>query len=174
MAKDKLYEARIAGYVAAFNKAKQEGLEALERDIKKRNLLKFDLNVSEKKMHEYFGELSKNLYHNALTAVAYTLHKDYGFGKKRIKEFKEAFDKNVQATLDLDYMGIHYVRMDDFAVELNERFNLGIDVNRVAVCQKNYDKDDKMYRMCKVDRILRELKENGFKEAAVFLEKKLE
>lgn len=101
MARDKFYEARICGYIAAFQKAKEEGVQALERDIKKRNILKADLNVKEKDMDELFNELSNN----TLTAVAWTLHTVYGFGKKRIVEFKNNFDKTVQYTLDLDYLG---------------------------------------------------------------------
>ena len=121
MARDKFYEARIIGYIAAFQKAKKEGIEALERDIKKRNIVRADLNIPERSMDELFGELSKNLYHNTMTAVAWTLHDVYGFGKKRILDFKKAFDKTVKDTLDLDYMGEHYVKLEDFAVELNER-----------------------------------------------------
>lgn len=173
MARDRFYEARICGYIAAYQKAKQEGLDALERDIKKRNILKADLNVKEKDMDELFNELSKNLYNNTLTAVAWTLHTVYGFGKKRIVEFKKAFDKTVQYTLDLDYLGGHFVKLEDFAVELNEKYDLGIDVNRVAYCQDNHDEKEQNYRMCKIDRVLQGLREGGFEEAAVFIEKKL-
>lgn len=105
MARDKLYEARIGGYIAAYQKAKEEGMDALERDIKKRNILKMDLTVSEKQMDEVFQELSANLYNNTMTSVAWTLHDVFGFGKKRILEFKKAFDKTVHDTLDLDYLG---------------------------------------------------------------------
>ena len=174
MAMDKLYEARICGYIAAFQKVKADGLDALERDIKKRNILKADLNVTEKDMDEIFNELSRNLYNNTLTAVAWTLHDIYGFGKKRIIDFKKAFDKIVEATLDLDYLGGHYVKLEDFALELNERYNLGIDIARVAFCQDSHDEKEEKFRMCKVERIIRELKENGFADAAKFLEMKLE
>ena len=174
MARDKLYEARIGGYIAAFQKAKKEGLEALERDIKKRNIIKADLNITEKSMDEMFGELSRNLYHNTMTAVAWTLHDVCGFGKKRIQDFKKAFDKTVQDTMDLDYMGEHYVKLEDFAIELNEKYNLGIDITRIAVCTASYDEKEPKYRMCKVDAVIRELKENNFIDAASFLEKKLD
>ena len=173
MARDKFYEARICGYIAAFQKAKEEGLEALERDIKKRNILKADLNLKEKDMDELFNELSRNLYTNTLTAVAWTLHTVYGFGKKRIVEFKKNFDKTVQYTLDLDYLGGHFVKLEDFAVELNEMYDLGIDVARVAYCQDNHDEGSENYRMCKIDLVLEALREGGFEDAAVFIEKKL-
>ena len=173
MARDKFYEARITGYIAAFQKAKNDGLDALEKDIKKRNILKADLNITEKSMDELFGELSKNLYNNTLTAVAWTLHDVYGFGKKRIHEFKKSFDKTVQDTLDLDYMGEHYVKLEDFAVELNEKYNLGIDITRVSFCQESYDEKEEKYRMCKVQTVIKELQENGFGDAAKFLEEKI-
>ena len=64
--------------------------------------------------------------------------------------------------------------MEDFAVELNEMYDLGIDVARVAYCQDSHDEKEENYRMCKIDRVLQELRENGFKDAAVFLEKKLD
>lgn len=173
MARDKAYEARICGYIAAFKKAKEEGIEALERDIKKRNILKADLNIKEKDMDHLFNELSQNLYNNTLTTVAWTLHDVFGFGKKRIMDFKQAFDKTVQSTLDLDYLGEHYVKLEDFAVELNEKYDLGIDIPRVALCQDSHDQKEENFRMCKIDRVLQELRENGFVDAAGFIEKKL-
>lgn len=171
--RDKLYEARICGYIAAFQKAKNEGLDALERDIKMRNILKIDLNIPEQTMREYFNELSQNLYNNTMTAVAWTLHEKYTFGKKRIQDFKKAFDKTVQDTLDLDYLGGHYVKLEDFAKELNSKYDLGIDCIRVAACQDVNDEEDSNFRMCKIDRVLEELRNNGFEDAAVFIEKNL-
>ena len=171
--RDKLYEARICGYIAAFQKAKKEGLDALEGDIKMRGILKIDLNIPEDKMREYFDELSQNLYNNTMTAVAWTLHHIYGFGKKRLKEFKENFDKTVQYTIDLDYLGGHYVKLEDFAKELNAKYDLGIDCIRVAACQDVHDEEDGNFRMCKIDLLLQSLREGGFEDAAVFIEKKL-
>ena len=173
MARDKLYEARMSGYIAAYNIAKREGIEALEKELRMRNVLKIDVSVQGKKVREYFEEISQNLYFNTLTAVAWTLHDSYGFGKKRILEFKKEFDKTIQDTLDLDYLGEHYVKLEDFALELNKKYNLGIDYIRVAACQDVHDEGDSNYRMCKIDRVLQELRDNGFKDAAMFIEKKL-
>ena len=103
--RDRDYENRMAGYISAYNLAKKEGIEALEKDLRMRNLLKVDLKVPGKLLKENFEELSKNLYNNTLTAVAWTLHTTFGFGKERIMKFKKAFDKEVQYTLDLDYLG---------------------------------------------------------------------
>ena len=171
--RDRDYENRMAGYISAYNLVKKEGIEALEKDLRMINLLKVDIKVSGKVMKENFEEISKNLYNNTMTAVAWTLHDIYGFGRKRIKEFKENFDKTVQHTLDLDYLGEHYVKLEDFAKELNSRYDLGLDIIRVAVCQDINDEENENFRMCKIDRVIQELRENGFKDAAVFIEKKL-
>lgn len=173
MARDKFYEARMAGYIAAYNIAKKDGIEALEKELKIRNMLKIDVSIHGNKIREYFEEISTNLYHNVLTAVAWTLHDKYGFGKKRIHEFKEEFDKIVQATLDLDYLGGHYVKLEDFALELNQKYNLGIDYIRVAACQDVHDEGDANYRMCKIDKVLQSLRDGGYGEAAMFIEEKL-
>lgn len=174
MARDKEFEARMQGMIYAYNLVKEGGIEALNNDLKKRNFLKAPFNVSVKEMEAYYHNISENVYHNMITAVCYTLHDVFGFGKKRITDFMMAFNKNVMHTRDFDYMGEHYVKMEDYAIELNEKFKLGIDVERVAACAELTDQADENYRMCKIDDVLRELKRCGFEDAAVFLEKKLD
>lgn len=56
---------------------------------------------------------------------------------------------------------------------LNAKYRLGLDVERIAVCQESHDKGNEKYKMANFDRILDELKENGFIGAAEFLEKKM-
>lgn len=171
--RDKDYENRMAGYIAAYNIAKTEGIEALEKELRMRNVLKVDVGVSGRKMKECFKEAALGVYCNIITGAAWTLHEHYGFGKKRILEFKEWFDRTIQDTLDLDYLGEHYVRLEDFALELNEKYDLGIDCIRLAACEEIGDEKKPNYRMCKIDRVLEELRRAGFEEAAGFLEKKL-
>lgn len=171
--RDKDYENRMAGYIAAYNKAKTEGVDALERDLRMRNMLKVDIATPEKKLREQFEYLSTNVYANTMTAMMWTLHDVYGMGKKRLHEFKKAFDKVVKDSYDLDWLGEHYVKLEDFALELNKKYDIGIDYMRVAVCQELMDEDRETYRMCKIDRVLEELREGGYKEAAMFIENKL-
>lgn len=65
------------------------------------------------------------------------------------------------------------MKMEDYAIELNEKYNMGIDINRVAASQDSYDEKEPKYRMCKVDMVLQELRRNGFAEAAEFLNEKM-
>ena len=110
---------------------------------------------------------------NIMASALWTLHDSYGFGKKRLAEFKIAFEKVVKDVSDLDYLGQRYVRLEDFAVELNERYDLGIDVECVAACQDVYDKGDSNFGKFRTKDLLKELRNNGFEDAAVFIEKKL-
>lgn len=174
MARDKEFEIRMQGMIYAYNLVKEGGIEALTTDMKRRNFLRAPMKFTAKQIKEFYSEISANLYNNMLTTVCYTLNNSFGFGAKRIRDFKNAFDNHVQYTLDLDYMGEHYVKLEDYAVELNEKFNMGIDVNRVAFCQDSHDQKEEKFRMCKVDRVIHELRENGFNEAAAFLEAKLD
>lgn len=70
-------------------------------------------------------------------------------------------------------MGEHYVRLEDFAIEMNEKYDMGLDLRRIIVCQELSDKDNPKYRMCKVDKVIKELREAGYKDAAEFLEAKI-
>lgn len=173
MARDKEWEARMQGMVYAYNLVKDGGIEALQLDIRRRNFLRAPMKFTAKQIDEFYQETSAYLYNNMLTAVCYTLHDNFGFGAKRMQTFKAAFDKNVQYTLNLDYMGEHYVTLADYAMELNEKFNMGIDVSRVATSQDAYDRKDDKFQSCKVDSVIRELMDNGFFDAAEYLRKKV-
>ena len=172
--RDKEYEQWMAGVIYAGNKVVKEGIDALKKDVRNRNLVKVDIRVSEKQMKEMYEEMSVYVYNNMLVGMLYAIHDSFQFGKVRIKKVKDSFDKLIMDTMDLDYMGQHYVKLEDFAIELNEKYDLGIDINRVVLCEEGFDARRPDYRYCHVDKILKELKENGFTTAAEFLETKLE
>lgn len=174
MARDKYYEARMQGMIYAGNLIKKDGIEAFDREIKKRNMLRVTFNVTESQMNEMYKSFSDHIYNNMLTAGLYVLHDVYGFGKTRIKKFVEQFYKLVSDTMDLDYMGCHYVKMEDFAIELNEKFDAGIDVMKVAAAQDSFDEKSDKFHMLRAETVIKELKAAGFEDAAKFLEAKLD
>ena len=171
--RDKDYENRMAGYILAYNMVKEKGIDALEKDIKLRNILHVDVKVNGKTLREDYNLIARKTVMNIMSSALWALHDTFGFGRKRLMRYKEAFENVVKDVCDLDYLGERYVRLEDFAVELNERYNLGIDVECVAACQDVYDKRDPEYRSCKIDRVLQELRNGGYKEAAEFIEQKL-
>jgi hypothetical protein len=119
--------------------------------------------------------MSNNIYNNMLCAVAYTLKRVYGFGSKRIERFVDDYNRIVQDTLDLDYLGEHYVTLEDYAVELNSEFGLGLDIEKIAICQYEYDVKSKEYHDTAAFKgIINLLRINGYKQSADFLENYME
>lgn len=173
MKRDREFEARMQGMRYAFEYAKEKGIDELEKEMLRRNYTGIPLNVPEKSMRKFVEQVSTNVYNMMLTAFLYALHDTEGFGGTRIRRVKENFDKLVQATADLDYMSAHYVTMGDYARELNELYNVDIDVDRVEHLQEIADEDHVDYRMCRIDRVLEVMRADGFTDAADYLESKL-
>lgn len=171
--RDKEYEARMQGMLYALNVAKEHGVDYLEKEIKKRGVIKSPLAYTDKQIDEFWKQLSENLYATMTCVTGMVLRDEFGFGKQRLHKFREEFQKATNASLDLDWLGGHYTTLEDYAVYLNEKYNLGLDVARIAACQESHDEKEKACRMANLDRILSELKENGFKDAAKFIEGKM-
>ena len=171
--RDKEFEARMQGMRYAYEYAKEKGVDELEKEMQRRNYTRIPLNVPEKSMRNFVEQVSTNVYNMMLTAFLYALHDDFGFGAARIKRVKESFDKLVLATYDLDYMSAHYVTMGDYARELNELYNVDIEIDRVDHLQEIADEDHVDYRMCRIDKVLEALKADGYADAAEYLERKL-
>lgn len=107
------------------------------------------------------------------TVAGMVLREHFGFGKQRLLKFRNEFQNMIKSALNLDYLGSHYVTLEDYANELNEQFDMGIDVSRVRNCQGSYDETDAKFRTVKLDKVLEELRAGGFEDAAQFLEKKV-
>lgn len=164
---------RMEGMLYAHKIVSEGGIEALEKDIKMRNYLKVDIWAKKGDVENLEMELSTNLYNSMMSTMMFTLHDTFGFAKVRLQRLKEAFDKNVGNIFDLDWLGNNYVRFEDYAKYCNEEFGFNFDVDRIAVmndleCEKlpGWKKFDR-------DTTIKELRENGFADAANWLEKKL-
>lgn len=171
MGKDnKEFEWRMQGMVYATKMAKDKGVDFLEQDIKRRNFLKADIVFKEHQVREFWENISWQIEANIVANVLWTLYDQYGFRKERLVKFRKALDKTMQYTLDLDYMGEHYVRVQDYAVELNKKYNLGLDVDLLAACQDIFDKQDPDYKNTKqLDGIINSLRLGGYYDAANYL-----
>lgn len=172
--RDKEHEWRMQGMLFAATIAKEEGIDALEADIKKRGITKAPITIKQKEIDAFVDYCSKNLYANMYAVFAYALHEIYGFGGDRLKRLKVYIDKMINDVFDLDYMGEHYVRLEDFAIDMNEKYDLGIDIDAVASCQTLADeKPGSNYHVGNVNRIIEVLNGAGYTEAAEFLSKKI-
>lgn len=173
--RDNEFIARMSGMIYAHNIAKEYGVDSLEKDIKKRGLLHAPMNISQKQMDEFWGQISANMHETMLCTVSIVLTQDYGFDKDKIHEFKNKWDKVVESILDLDYIGEHFVSFRDYAEYLKSEFNIDVNMDVLDTCQKSYDysKDNNSYHMVRVEKIVEILKENGFDDASEFVERKI-
>ena len=174
MARDKFYEARMQTIIDCCNLVEEEGLEALKADIKRRGVTKLPLTIKSSAIDELILNIKENLKNNLMYMVAWVMHADYGFGKKRLTEFVNKLNNSIEAAFDLDYMGEHYVRLEDYAIELKEKVGFDINIEKIASATAVFDEKDPRYRVPRIERVIEELRENGFADAARFLEMKLE
>ncbi len=169
----KEFQWRMEGILHAREVVKKDGLEGLDKEIKMRGFLQAPLVYSKGQIDGWWDELSTNLYATMTTVAGMVLREHFGFGKQRLLKFRNEFQNMTKSALDLDYLGSHYVTLEDYANELNEQFDMGIDVSRVRNCQGSYDDTDAKYRTVKLDKVLEELRAGGFEDAAQFLEMKV-
>lgn len=162
----KEYEERMSGMIYAMQIAKRDGIEALEKEIRMRGITRIPVNVKTEKVKELWRETCENLYCNVITCALYTLHEEFGFGHKRLEDFKKKYDGQIKNAIDLDYLGEHYVKIADYARWLNEQYDFGIDTDRLEYTQSNYDRKDENYHICKVERVIDVLKMHDQEEAA--------
>lgn len=165
----KEYEWRMQGILYAHKIAKEQGIEALEEDIRMRGFFKTPLALTKAERQNFVLNVSTNLYATILSVVCMVLHDQLGFGKKRLHRFKKYFDEVSEAVFDFDKVGQHYVTLEDYAVYLNERYGLGLDVARIAACQDTSSTEKEYRNKADVNDIVDMLEQAGFKEASEWL-----
>lgn len=169
---DKTYQQRMEGMLFAHKIATEKGIDGLEEEIKLRNYLKLDIWADMDQVRELEEMLSQNLYNSFVSTMMFTIHDEFGFGKARLQKLKEAFDKKVENIFDLDWLGKHYVRFEDYAKYLEAEYGFKFDVARIAVLQDVADeKNDSVGKLDPLTTIA-ELREHGFDNAAKWLEGK--
>lgn len=173
MARDKGFEQRMQDMVYACRLAQEQGIDALVKTVKQRGVTKVDITASDKQLNDMWGALSDNIGQNMITTVAWVLHDAFGFGQKRLQQFMVEFDKATANLMSLDYMGEHYVTLEDYAIELNKKYDLGLDVIKAALATDMADKQDaRAGNVDKVTGIINALRLAGHEDAAAYLEGK--
>lgn len=130
MGRNKEEEARREGMAYAYDFAKKNGIEALEKELKMRNATKMPLSVNKKVTDDVINMLSENCRQTVMCLIAYTIHDKFRFGKKRLQQLLDAFEENTGYLLDgyiswndiitimKDECGIDY-EIDDSIIQLS-------------------------------------------------------
>lgn len=166
---DKTFQWRMEGMHFAYQIAKEQGVDALLKEIKRRGLLRVDLAISQKRLDETWDDVKHVMLNNLMSCVMYSLWKEFGFGKIRLSRFKDSFDQYAQNAVNLDYLGEHYATLGEYAEELQKNHEIILDVDEIKRSQREIDAKNNYTGRCKLSRVLEILEINGFGEAAEFL-----
>ena len=93
----------------------------------------------------------------------------FGFGKKRLERFEGRFRELAKDACDMDWVGSHYVTLTDYARYLQEESGIQVDTAITDRCQRSGDKSNPDYKRVRIDRLVAELAENGFADAADYV-----
>lgn len=169
---DEVIKLRNEGMAYALKIARENGLPALEEQVKIRGLLKVTAKFTPEELNRSINNISERVYNNMLTMVYAVLHDEFKYGNVRLKRFKELFDRKVYLVGEPDPVGRHYARFEDFAAEANRLYDLGIDMNIIKETQQNNDSSGRKY--VAIDEIIKYLLEKEQYDAVDALERATE
>ena len=170
---NKEYQARMDGMLFAHKIVKEQGLEALTKEIKMRNILKLDLWARKGEIEEAHNNIATNCYQTVLVTMLYTLHDAFGFGKSRLHKFKDAFDKYTEDIVNLDRWGEHYASFQEYAKFLSESYDFDFNKEMIKEIEANTDSNNPFFKRCEFSGVYDLLVANGYEDAAVFLAEKI-
>jgi hypothetical protein len=160
------------GMARALATAKQYGIDALERDVKMRNILGIDARIPTAQVNEVCTNISINCYTSIMVTMLYTLHKNFGFGKDRLHKLKKQFDENANDLLDVDRWGEHYATFKEYEALLHTKYGFDFSEKTIAHLDLNNNGLNPEYKRCELSTICDLLDASGYKDAAAFLREK--
>lgn len=171
---DKMFEARMQGMIFIANIANSKGIDEMNKELKKRGVYKTPLVYTDAQVNEFIQYICDNTRNTTFALTFHVLNEVFGFGEQRLNKFAEEFNKRFNQCLDLDYMGEHYVKLEDFAIDIKNKYkNLILDIQRIAICQDEHDKGNPDYKNYEyINGVINTLRFAGYHDAADYLETK--
>lgn len=139
---DSSYQARLDGMAFALRVAEKDGIEGLQKELKFRNAHFVPLEITAEGRKEICSWITARVVQTLLTMVLATLRDEDGWGEKRLKRFKAAFEKKCEAVDALDPDGEHYARISDYAEMLEKECNICMDLETIFKVQQDTDEND--------------------------------
>lgn len=171
---EKTEQWRREGMIYALKVAEEKGVEALRKELLYRGIFKLSITLPMEHAEEAHSFIGQNLYQSVISTVLWVLKKKKGYGTKRLQEFKQWYDEEAQALLDLNWHGEHYVTLEDRALELNRDHGFNFDLARLSVLKEEDDKHNPNYRKMDLEETCNFLRREGYADAAECLKKKVE
>lgn len=97
---NELMEGRNQGMVMALKIAKEQGIEALEKEIQYRNITGVSMKLTKAEMNKATTSMKIHSTKMAIAISLITLVDEFGMGKMQARKFKETFDRRVDEISD--------------------------------------------------------------------------
>lgn len=157
---------RNDGMMFAFQIAKKDGVEALEKEIKNRNACFIPMEFTRDEVIAVNQMLSARILQTYQTVMYFSIHEMFGFGKNRLERLQRYFDEQCEILDDWDAWGERYVTIKDMAEELNEKYGLNLNTDVVLEVEEAHENNRVKGHFVKVSEVIDVLEHNGFREAA--------
>lgn len=136
---NKEYQLRMDGMAYALKIAKENGIEELEKEVKFRNAHFIPLEISRNVITQANMDITQRVLATLMTTVFWTLHNHFKFGGDRLKRFEKHFYEECNLVDSFDPFGEHFVKIQDFAEELNNKYQLGLNVGLISKVESEND-----------------------------------
>lgn len=122
---DATTQARMDGMAYALRIAQKEGVEGLEKELKRRGITGINLPVSHKEIDHELDKIKMQVLDTVLAMSCMVLRDDFGFGTKRLNRFKEQFNFKTECLQDdhMTWADILEIIKDEVGIELAIREN---------------------------------------------------
>lgn len=90
---------RNQGLLMAHKIVQKGGIEALEKEIRYRNIMGISINVTKKELNEATRVMKEHATQVAIVLAMVALLEEFSFSKLQIQKFKKAFDDKVNNIL---------------------------------------------------------------------------
>ena len=115
---------REDGLLMALNIVKKGGVEALEEEIRFRNLSGIRMPLAKKDLEKATLKIKEQLLDTVTILSVATLHDEYGFGAKRCKKFTERFNLKAECLVD------DMASWDDYIQAIREELGIELTIRK--------------------------------------------
>lgn len=105
---DDLNTARLQGMDYAFRQIKENGLDVFEKELQWRMKHGISMRLSQKEIDQSSLEFRQQFVAMTVCIAILVLHDEFGFGKKRLKQFETRYNIKSESLLS------NYVSWDDY------------------------------------------------------------
>ena len=116
---------RNDGMAFALRIAKEKGVDALEKEVKFRNASMLPSGVTEKALMECLNNSKAQILDTVLIMSLNVLRDQFGFGSKRLSDFKERFNRYSECLADdyVDWETLQQIIKDECGIDTQLRVN---------------------------------------------------